>query len=207
MKNKYILSVFLFLFASCFVSCSSDDNEDIIDETKEYKLFSVRWEFDEDNGVEKITEKLEDRIVYNYGTTKKWVDYDPFEEVEQTSFFECEMQDVEFLDKWLSKDTTIYVPSNISFPYWSMFSSSKVPLDFMKKFGIELTLNINDSVELPPNTKITYRQTLYYNKVTATCYLVFVTKDGSFEKLEVAAKWTGMLYDHDDSGAVVSEIK
>lgn len=212
MKKTNCFLAVLFILTGCFVSCgSSDDNDIFIEEPKEYKLVSVMWKLDEESGdkVETVTEKLEERVVYNYEDTPKLVEHRSDDDINQTSGFECEEEDLEFINKWLDKNIEVSIPvypDILSSTFAYLTGTTKAPLDFEKEHGVEMSLHLIETVKLPPKMKITYNTTVRYKKITATISMQYAAEGDPHNIVRIGGKWTGMIHDYSEPRVVVSYI-
>lgn len=208
MKNSYL--TFLLLFVCFFVSCS-DSNYIIEDEDeKEYELVSIMWKLvDEDgDGMEMISQKLPEKIYYNDGITGLPVEYNPLETVKQTSYFECENKDLEFLNKWMEKvEVVIPTEPDLLSSQYKYLGGVKAPLEFIKENEVEMTTKMSASTVLTPYTKMTYNGTAYLKKIKATYCLIFAAKDNRFDEVKIEGKWSGLIYHNSESSVVYDEIK
>lgn len=214
MKNTNYLFVILFLLTTCFISCSNDDDNetDFVEEPKKYELVSIMWKLDEasGDGVEMISVKLNPKTVNNNTSIKQPVEYNPLETVKQTSYFEYENKDAEFLNKWMPENMEVIIPTEpviLSSRYSYMASGVKAPLELQKEREVGMTTKISYSTDLTPKTKITYGGTVHFKKITATYCLQFSQKDHPFVDVEITGKWTGVIYDYLESETTVDEIK
>lgn len=209
-KINYLLTVLL-LLTGCFMSCSSDDESDIVGQPKEYELLSIMWKFDENSGdnVEIISEKLPEKVIYNNTGISQPIEHNSLENVKQTSYFECGNKDAEFLSKWTEKiEIAIPAEPSILSSYYSyLVGGIKAPLEFMKENELEMTTIISSRGELAPNTKVTYSGTVYFKRITATYCLQFAQVGNRFAEIEIAGKWTGMIYDHSETEETFDIIK
>lgn len=212
MKKTNYLLIILFLLTGCFVSCSSDDDDVSGEDPKEYRLVSIKWKLDKEtgDGVEIISVKLNEKTVNNNTSINQPVEYNPLETVKQTSYFEYESKDAEFLNKWMPENIEAIIPTEpviLSSRYSYMATGIRAPLELQKEREVGMTTKISYSTELPPNTSITYGGTVYFKKITATYCLQFSKEDNGFVEIEVEGKWTGIIYDNLESNTTVNEIK
>lgn len=204
MKNNFLLFAILLFLTSCFVSCSNDsdsiiDDGGIIEEPKSYRMASIQWKLGENDSVEHVIKK-EKEVIYNYEDTAKLVEYYTLGEVRQTSYFQCEEKDLEFLRKWLDKDLLVTVPispESLTSEYSSWSGVGKAPLEFMKENDIDLeTTKVHSKIKLSPKSKITVDRTLFFKKAIATFRIKFVAEEDKSEVVEIVGKWKGLIYDH-----------
>lgn len=208
MKTNFIKLSALIFSVVIFSSCDKE-NEPIIEET--YKLSSVLWYLDEGDGSVITKEKLPEQIFKNTSSQKK-------EEVTvnlrdlfggEISLFECEEKEV--FNKWIGEDFYVNVPS-----FYHSLSSDKVYLvggnEASLYAGEERKIISNKtmtySIDLFPNTLVTFNGIIEVKTVTATFIAHFVRDDqqgnGGFQ---IKGKWTGRLLGGASEKIVVEKIE
>lgn len=196
MKPNYLRQVLPFALVS-LLSCSSDP----LEVEPEYELVSVHWKLEESagDGQSIFLHELEEFSISNNDTVPLPYEFYPFEDVFETSYFNCGNTDIAFLKKWLPSNMDIAIPSDIN-----LLSNSFLPLTSAKKTALVLGERrelenrqiISYEEQIPPRSQLVYGGTLYMKKINATCCFSFVVKGEPQQSVDIIVRWEGELYDY-----------
>ncbi len=202
-----LLSLMAFLSTLCFVSCSKSDKDENLQDNKTYKLSSIMWKLDEGNGQEIVEQEIPEQIFYNTGNIIKPIDIASLENIEETSFFQSENKEI--LNKWAGKDVLVPVPSEFSLlssEYKYFTGGVEAPL--LAGEGVKLqSTKVSGRADLQPNTKMTYKATVYLKKITATYTARFVENGNGSDFFEVKGTWTGVFFSKIEENVTYDDIK
>lgn len=198
MKNNKLALAILLLLTLCMTSCSSDDEPEI-EIPKSYELASITWKLDEalDDKIEETETKLPSITYTNRLTSVVSYTIYPLENVEQTSLFQCEEKDIEFMNKWVKEGLKVPIPiepSILSSHYGYLAGGQSVPFDFKDAHKIPMTTTISETFDLHPNSKYKHQSTVYFKEVTAT-FLASFREENTGERYEIIGKWKGEIFD------------
>ena len=92
----------------------------------------------------------------------------------------------------------------LSDSYSHIGGGTKVPFQLAESF-FPFSISIEESIGLNPNTQISYRETIFLKKNTATFKARF-EQPGTQDSYELKGKWTGFFYPTMESKSVIEEI-
>lgn len=202
-----VLKLILFVFLPvCLFSCSSDD-EKSPEEDKNYVFSSIMWRLEEGDGAEEVIVNIPEEVVTNTGNTTKKVTFKSVDWVKETSEFEYE--DAEKFNNFFGSEIMVSVPTEyrILSSKYGYYTGRKAPLVADEEFVMDPETKIEDTLDLPPNTKITYSGSIKYNKVRASYLIRLEEENNSFDYIEITGKWTGLVFSNMEKSIVASEIK
>lgn len=198
----------LCLFVASFVSCSSNDDPEVPEIEKNYKLVSVMWRLEEGDGIEIVEKKLPEKVFSNKTGTNVTVSIDPSDQFDETSYFQCD--DTLRLNKGAGENVLVSVPTEYSLlsSEYSYFQGGvSAPLLAGTEKKVESALSFLHETEVASNVKLTYNATVYLRKITATFLARFVSDDGMSDEYEIKGKWSGCFFNNIEEAIVYDDIK
>ncbi|WP_455641338.1 hypothetical protein [Parabacteroides sp.] len=197
-------SFFLLLFVFSFISCSTDNDEELI-EKKTYEFSTILWSLQEGDGEEFFDVKMPEQVFRNTDNTTKDITINPYKNINETSLFYI---DEKVLNDLPEEGIFITIPTTaniLSSDYGYLVGNRKAPF-YNNEEILPPSKIVKDILSLAPSCELRTKSTITMKKITATYRIYFVEKGGS-DSYEVEGKWEGKFIFGDNSETIISEIK
>lgn len=197
-------SLFLLLSVFCLLSCSNNNDEEII-EKKDYELSSIKWILREGDGEEFFEVETPELIFQNTGNTTKDVVLNSRDGIEETSQFNIDESILPYLPE---EETTFSIPETFqlsSSVHNYLLGGRTAPFQNEKAI-LPPNLTIEDTISLAPSCELRSKSIFKMKKITATYCVSFVEKDGT-DRYEKEGKWVGVFIIGENCETVIVEIK